>query len=155
MGEHMQYRNGRHTPKDYYDREEKLNSVSSHLYVAHKETNLNSKRDEMENCEADTAMEYTLLTKLWSLRKFDFDVVVIHELEKQFNELAIKWKEETGLFSTVYQKIVHDLYFEIVALGKDIVPFILKDLENNGPSHWHTALKALTRENPVSDEDLK
>lgn len=77
----------------------------------------------------------------------------ISELEKKFNEFSKKWKDETGLFSTTYQKIVNDLYFDIVALGNAIVPFILKDLQNNGPAHWHTALKALTQENPIKDED--
>ena len=74
-------------------------------------------------------------------------------LEAQFNKLAAKWKEETGVFGTTYQKIINDAYLDIIALGKDVVPFILKDLEN-GPAHWHTALKALTKENPVPDEDL-
>lgn len=76
-----------------------------------------------------------------------------NDLEKQFNALAEKWKEETGVYSTTYQKVINDSYLDIIALGKDVVPFILKDMEN-GQGHWHTALKALTRENPVPDEDM-
>jgi hypothetical protein len=74
-------------------------------------------------------------------------------LEQQFTELATRWKAETGLFSTTPQKVFNDAYIDIIAMGKVVVPFILKDLEN-GAGHWHTALKALTRENPISDADM-
>lgn len=75
-------------------------------------------------------------------------------LEKQFNELSIKWKNETGVFSTTVDKI-NDTYLDIIALGKEIIPFILKDMQKqDGSSHWHTALKALSKENPINREDL-
>lgn len=99
-------------------------------------------------------METTRLLKKWALTKSN-KIIPNSLLEVQFNELASKWKDETGLFSTTFNKIVNDHYFEIVAMGKEVVPFILRDLQNNGPSHWHTALKALTKENPVSEEDMK
>lgn len=74
-------------------------------------------------------------------------------IEKQFNKLATKWKNETGIFSTTPQKVFNDSYLDIIGLGKDVIPFILKDMEH-GSAHWHTALKALTKENPVPNEDL-
>src|ERR1035437_230192 len=74
-------------------------------------------------------------------------------IEKQFNELAAKWKNETGLYSTTPQKVFNDSYLDIIGLGKDVVPFILKDMQH-GSAHWHTALKALTKENPVPNDDL-
>ena len=78
----------------------------------------------------------------------------ISSIEKQFNELSIKWKLETGLFSTTFDKI-NDTYLDIIAMGKDVLPFILKDIQKtNGTAHWHSALKAITRENPVPNEDL-
>ncbi|MBC7553968.1 MAG: hypothetical protein H7257_08315 [Taibaiella sp.] len=76
-----------------------------------------------------------------------------NELEQQFIALAEKWKDETGVYSTTYQKVINDSYLDIIALGREVVPFILKDMEH-GQGHWHTALKALTRDNPVPETDL-
>jgi len=78
----------------------------------------------------------------------------ISPLERQFNELANNWRRETGIYSTMFDKI-NDSYLEIIAMGKDVIPFLLKDMQKpTGTAHWHTALKALTKEDPVLDEDL-
>lgn len=131
---------------DYYDHHVKVNSISSHLYVAYKSEE-SIENDKEENCESP---EEAFKIKSWSLLK---ELISRgSQIESQFNKLASEWKDETGLFSTTYQKIVNDLYFDIVAMGPEVVPFILKDLQNNGPAHWHTALKALTKENPVPNE---
>ncbi len=77
----------------------------------------------------------------------------VSSIEKKFNNLAEKWKNETGLFSTSIQK-VNDTLLDIIGMGSDIVPFILKDLTKpSGTAHWHIVLKAITKENPVSDLD--
>jgi hypothetical protein len=78
----------------------------------------------------------------------------VSEVEKRFNYLAEKWKTETGVFSTTFHKVVNDSYLEIIFDGKDFLPFILKDLEKGGTAHWHTALRIITKENPVPIEDL-
>lgn len=79
----------------------------------------------------------------------------LSKLETQFNELAAKWKDETGLFSTTFHKVANDAYLDIIGMGKDAIPLILKDLQKpTGTAHWHTALKAITKENPVPVEDL-
>jgi len=78
----------------------------------------------------------------------------VSELEFQFNELAAKWKAETGLFSLDRDK-VNDTFLDLISLGKEIVPFILKDMQKPaGAARWHIALKALTKENPITNEDL-
>jgi hypothetical protein len=81
-------------------------------------------------------------------------VVEISPVEKQFNELAANWRRETGVYSTMLDKI-NDSYLEIIGMGKDVIPFMLKDmLKPTGTAHWHTALKALTKDDPVLEEDL-
>jgi len=83
-----------------------------------------------------------------------FHEPVISELEIQFNELASKWKAETGVFSTTIDKI-NNSYLDIIGLGKDALPFILKDMQTSkGTAHWHTALKAISKENPVPLEEM-
>lgn len=78
----------------------------------------------------------------------------LSELEFQFNDLATKWKAETGLFS-IDRDRVNDTFLDLISLGKDIVPFILKDMQKpSGTARWHIALKVLTRANPIPNEDL-
>ena len=50
---------------------------------------------------------------------------------------------------------INDTFLTIISLGKDIVPFILKDMQKpTGTARWHIALKALTKTNPVLNEEL-
>lgn len=91
------------------------------------------------------------IKKSWSI--ISIVVSQLPELESKFMELAEKWKDDTGLFSTTTKKVVNDIYLDIIGLGKDIIPFILRDLKNGGSANWHAALKALAKENPVPDND--
>src|SRR5580700_3363068 len=141
MGGYNKHTKDRSDYEDYYTHNDKVNNISSHLYIAYKEGESATKKEELINCETENEIETIRLLKKWALIKSE-RIADNSLLENQFNELATKWKDETGLFSTTFHKIVNDYYFEIVAMGKEIVPFILNDLKNNGPSHWHTALKA-------------
>ena len=75
-------------------------------------------------------------------------------LEAQFLQLSAQWKEQTGLYSTTAQKVYNNVYLDIIGLGQAIIPFMLTDMANGGTAHWHTALKALSHENPIPDNDL-
>ncbi|MFC4231250.1 hypothetical protein ACFOW1_05070 [Parasediminibacterium paludis] len=77
----------------------------------------------------------------------------ISKVEKQFYELAQKWKNETAVYSTVYHKTINNNYLGIIGIGYEAVPFILKDLQKSA-DHWFIALKAITKENPVPREDM-
>lgn len=69
-------------------------------------------------------------------------------LERRFRELADQWEETTEFYSRAERKIRHPLYREIIALGQEVVPLLLKDTREN-PGYWSTALRQLTGENPV------
>lgn len=153
MGDYFKKHTDWSDSKDYYDHGQKTNYISSHLYVAYKERNMSAKKEETKTFDAENLPQPGFLLKSWSTLDLP-DSPSGYLIEKEFNELASKWKDETGLFSTTYQKIIHDTYFDLVAMGKQIVPYILTDLQNNGPASWHTALKALTKENPIAEEDL-
>ncbi len=73
--------------------------------------------------------------------------------EKQFNEYAKKWKTETGGHSVTVHKVYNINYLQIIGMGKNALPFILKDLQK-GPEHWFTALQVITKDNPVPREDM-
>ena len=87
------------------------------------------------------------LEKDWHLNKTS----IISSLEKQFLKLAEKWKKETGFHSSILHITRNDNYLEIIGMGKDVVPFILKDLKK-APYQWFVALKAITKENPILPE---
>jgi hypothetical protein len=69
--------------------------------------------------------------------------------QQRFNRLSAEWKKDTFLLSKISAKVLHISYQKIIGMGAAAVPFILKDLKDNGPNHWFWALHAITEENPV------
>lgn len=73
-------------------------------------------------------------------------------LEKRFRELAEKWERETGSLSSVTKRVMHPSYQAIVGMGEQVVPILLRDLQDNRRD-WFWALSAITQENPVDRSD--
>lgn len=73
-------------------------------------------------------------------------------LEMKFERLANDWRNETGLMSSTTRQAQHPAYQQIIAMGPDVVPFILRRLEQTG-EQWFAALQAVTHTNPVKPED--
>ncbi len=72
--------------------------------------------------------------------------------KQRFNKLAKAWKSETELVSKVTKRILHPAYQKIIGMGEPAIPFILKDLCENGPDDWFWALTAITDKNPITRE---
>jgi hypothetical protein len=72
--------------------------------------------------------------------------------QERFNELLSEWKEECGFTSSVTKLILHPAYQQIIGLGSEAVPLILRELEKS-PDHWFWALSAITGADPVSPSD--
>jgi hypothetical protein len=72
--------------------------------------------------------------------------------EERFRRLAAEWKRRTFLLSKISAKVMDDSYQKIIGMGPVAIPFILRDLCDNGPNHWFWALHAITEENPVPEE---
>jgi hypothetical protein len=75
-----------------------------------------------------------------------------HSLEQRFLEHANKWERETGYLSSVTKRVMHPSYQAIIGMGGDVVPFLLRDLQQNRRD-WFWALTAITQVNPISPED--
>ncbi len=73
-------------------------------------------------------------------------------IEQKFQRLAAKWRTETGHFSSTSQMFNHPAYQEIIAMGQDVLPLLLRDLAKE-PDHWFAALRAITGAQPVPPED--
>jgi hypothetical protein len=77
----------------------------------------------------------------------------VSDLEKRFNELAKNWKKETGAYSTSLHIAGNNNYLEIIGMGNEVVPYILKELQKE-PNLWFIALKSITRQNPIQKEHI-
>jgi hypothetical protein len=77
----------------------------------------------------------------------------LRALHARFEQLTQKWKTETGMLSRVDKKCMHPAYQEIIGMGSTAIPWILKDLKATR-GHWFWALRAISGEDPVQDEDV-
>ncbi len=73
-------------------------------------------------------------------------------LANKFQRLANAWTAAVGHLSSSSKRENHPIYKEIIALGPDLIPLLLADLDKN-QRHWFTALSALTGPDPVPVED--
>jgi hypothetical protein len=70
----------------------------------------------------------------------------------RFQQLAAEWRKAVAPLSSVTKITEHPAYQEIISLGEDAVPLMLRELERQ-PDHWFAALHALTGADPVPRED--
>lgn len=71
--------------------------------------------------------------------------------EQRFHDLVATWKRERGPHSSSARLAEHPAYRAIIAMGPEVVPWLLRELERE-PDHWFRALYALTGVNPVPPE---
>jgi len=94
--------------------------------------------------------DFSSIYKTLLLNQVDSDT---KNTEKEFNELAEKWRKETGGYSTMIHIAGNNNYLDIIGMGQKVVPFILKDLEREA-DYWFVALKHITKANPVPKSHL-
>lgn len=76
----------------------------------------------------------------------------VESVEQKFQRLAAGWRAETGHLSSITKMFNHPSYQEIIGLGAEVVPSLLRDLQKE-PDHWFAALRAITGAQPVAPED--
>ncbi|HVC51760.1 MAG TPA: hypothetical protein VND87_07045 [Stellaceae bacterium] len=69
-----------------------------------------------------------------------------------FIALATQWTRETGHVASIARRRQHPAYKNIIKLGKSAVPLLLDSLRTR-PDYWFPALRELTGEDPVQDDD--
>jgi len=72
-------------------------------------------------------------------------------LRQKFQLLAETWMAETIHISSSSQMAMHPAYQQIIGMGPDAIPFLLEALQQK-PGHWSWALRAITGEDPVTEE---
>ena len=73
-------------------------------------------------------------------------------LRRQFHQLTRWWKRDTEYQSSPTRIAMHPGYQRVIGMGRDALPFILKDLKAT-QAPWFWALQAITGEDPVPPED--
>jgi hypothetical protein len=68
---------------------------------------------------------------------------------ERFHRLAAVWRQDTEYLSSMEEAERHPAYQEIIALGPEVMPLLLRDLEENH-THWFAALEAITGARPAS-----
>jgi hypothetical protein len=71
-------------------------------------------------------------------------------VEQRFRRLAAAWQAAVAYQSSTTLRNNHPAYQEIIALGPDVVPLLLRDLEEN-QTHWFAALREVTGANPIPE----
>ena len=71
------------------------------------------------------------------------------EWEQRFLDLVKLWKRERGPYSSSAQLAQHPAYQQIIDMGPEVVPLLLRELERE-PDHWFIALEEITGADPVS-----
>jgi hypothetical protein len=73
-------------------------------------------------------------------------------IEKKFIRLRDEWRKQRGHSSSTVDLVMHSAYQSIIGMGWEAVPFILTELQA-GPDRWFWALRAITEEDPVREQD--
>lgn len=66
----------------------------------------------------------------------------------EFSRLKRAWVKDTMFASSASVLFENDHYKAIIALGWPVVPYLIREMREE-PHHWSSALRAITRENPV------
>ncbi|HZV03649.1 MAG TPA: hypothetical protein VE999_01035 [Gemmataceae bacterium] len=69
-------------------------------------------------------------------------------LKERFRRLSAVWQKETAYLSSMTEASHHPAYQEIIHLGPDVIPLLLRDLQAHH-THWFAALHALTGAEPI------
>jgi hypothetical protein len=71
-------------------------------------------------------------------------------LEDRFRQLAEEWHKAVAYHSSSTVRSNHPAYQEIINLGPEVVPLLLRDMEENH-THWFTALRRITGADPAPE----
>ena len=73
-------------------------------------------------------------------------------VENRFNRLAREWSASVGNISSLTAMAEHPKYREIISLGWEVVPCLLRDLQHNR-RFWFPALAEITTIRPYDPRD--
>jgi hypothetical protein len=69
-------------------------------------------------------------------------------IAQSFRRLAQEWDRAVAHHSSSTIRNNHPAYRAIIALGPEVVPLLLRDMQDNH-THWFVALREITGANPI------
>jgi hypothetical protein len=69
-------------------------------------------------------------------------------VEERFRQLAAAWHDAVAHQSSTTLRNNHPAYRDIVRLGPEVVPLLLRDMQENH-THWFCALREITGAAPI------
>ena len=75
---------------------------------------------------------------------FTYPSNIQNQREAEFDALVRIWMRDTRLHSSLSKKFMHPAYQSIMAMGRDALPLIFKQLKN-APGHWFYALRFIAQ----------
>jgi hypothetical protein len=69
-------------------------------------------------------------------------------VEDRFRRLAADWHKAVAYHSSTTVRNNHPAYQEIISMGSEVVPLLLRDMEENH-THWFYALRQITGADPI------
>jgi hypothetical protein len=76
----------------------------------------------------------------------------VEDIETRFRRLADTWEADVAHHSSTSIQNSHPAYLEIIGIGWQAVPLLLRDLRSTGRP-WFASLKAITCADPVAPEE--
>lgn len=67
---------------------------------------------------------------------------------QRFDSLVRTWRKETGMYSVDTRKVAHPAYLQVIRLGDEAIPLILRELQEHG-GRWYQALEAILGYDPI------
>lgn len=74
------------------------------------------------------------------------------QIVRKFGHLTAQWRGTRNAVGSVLEICTNPAYQQIIGMGQDAVPLILRELEQE-LDHWFWALAAITGENPVHEKN--
>lgn len=72
----------------------------------------------------------------------------IETTETKFKRLRDLWVKETMHLSSMYAGTKHSAYKEIVSMGEEVLPLIIREMKHKKTGFWFYAICAITRAVP-------
>ncbi|HZS46514.1 MAG TPA: hypothetical protein VFC63_15670 [Blastocatellia bacterium] len=69
-------------------------------------------------------------------------VVIPVQTEARFRRLVEEWQRATEHTSSIMKAIMHPAYLQIIGMGEQAVPLLLRELHDNS-GHWFIALHSI------------
>ena len=77
---------------------------------------------------------------------------ISEEARAKFERLANEWQSAIRYVSSLTQMVTYPAYQRIIGMGAEAIPLVLERLKEE-PEHWFWALKSISGEDPVPEEE--